>query len=149
MLWNSVHWEPTYIWNRLFTSCSYTCFQWTEDGQGFQIQYLTLDTWPGSCAAHLRTELWAREFEFWCFIFRTHLNMHNIWVTLSKAPLRQVLLHETSGSSTKSQVLDVKTLPVFSPLKISVIGTIPGRFDQLNCWISSVVYRVSQKGIQS
>ena len=26
----------------------YTHFQWTEDGQGFQIQYLTLDTWPES-----------------------------------------------------------------------------------------------------
>ena len=26
----------------------YTYFQWTEDGQGFQIQYLTLDIWPGS-----------------------------------------------------------------------------------------------------
>ena len=24
--------------------CFYTYFQWTEDGQGFQIQYLTLDT---------------------------------------------------------------------------------------------------------
>ena len=30
------------------SSSSYTCFQWTEDGQSFQIQYLTLDTWPGS-----------------------------------------------------------------------------------------------------
>ena len=24
--------------------CNYTNFQWTEDRQGFQIQYLTLDT---------------------------------------------------------------------------------------------------------
>ena len=24
----------------------YTYFQWTEDGQCFQIQYLALDTWP-------------------------------------------------------------------------------------------------------
>ena len=31
----------------------------------------------------------------------------------------------TSGSSIKSQVLDLKTLPVFSPLKISVkVGVI-------------------------
>ena len=28
--------------------------------------------------------------------------------------------HATSGSSIKSQVLDLKTLPIFSPLKISV-----------------------------
>ena len=28
----------------------------------------------------------------------------------------------TSGSSIKSQVLDLKTFPVFSPLKISVNG---------------------------
>ena len=24
----------------------YTYFQWTEDRQGFEIQYLTFDTWP-------------------------------------------------------------------------------------------------------
>ena len=30
------------------SSATYTCFQWTGDGQCFQIQYLTLDTWPGS-----------------------------------------------------------------------------------------------------
>ena len=29
-------------------SMFYIYFQWTEDGQGFQIQYLTLDTWPGN-----------------------------------------------------------------------------------------------------
>ena len=29
--------------------------------------------------------------------------------------------YATSGSSIKSQVLDLKTLPIFSPLKISVI----------------------------
>ena len=28
----------------------------------------------------------------------------------------------TSGSSIKSQVLDLKTLPIFSPLKISVMN---------------------------
>ena len=27
---------------------SFVLFQWTEDGQGFQIQCLTLDTGPGS-----------------------------------------------------------------------------------------------------
>ena len=32
-----------------FTQCLmsfYTSFQWAEDGQGFQMQYLTLDTDP-------------------------------------------------------------------------------------------------------
>ena len=28
----------------------YTTFQWTEDGQDLQIQYLTPDTWSGSWA---------------------------------------------------------------------------------------------------
>ena len=28
----------------------YTSFRWTEDGRGFQIRYLTLDTWPGNWA---------------------------------------------------------------------------------------------------
>ena len=28
--------------------------------------------------------------------------------------------HATSGSSIKSQVLDLKTLPIFGPLKMSV-----------------------------
>ena len=31
----------------------HTYFQWTEDGQGFQIQYLTLDTWLRSGAFSL------------------------------------------------------------------------------------------------
>ena len=60
-----------------------TYFQWTEDRQGFQIEYLTLDAWPGSCAAHLRTELWESEIWILMFHFRTHLNMYEMWVILS------------------------------------------------------------------
>ena len=31
--------------------------QSTEDGQGFQIQHLALDTWPRSCASKINAEL--------------------------------------------------------------------------------------------
>ena len=30
-----------------------TYFQWTEDGQSFQIEYLTLDTGPGNIKSHV------------------------------------------------------------------------------------------------
>ena len=34
-----------FFWVGTVGRVHYTYFQWTEDRQGFQIQYLTIDTW--------------------------------------------------------------------------------------------------------
>ena len=46
----------------------YTSFQWTEDRQGFQIQYLTVDTWPDNIHDADSTEI----HRAWADLNQTH-----------------------------------------------------------------------------
>ena len=45
---------------------------------------------------------------------------HNFRVKYQESSIVCLRSFATSGSSVKSQVLDLKTLPIFSPLKVSV-----------------------------
>ena len=84
-----------------FTTQVYTYFQWTEDRQGFQIQYLTLDTWLGIIIFFINSAL-------------TFL-MRNFWVKYEESSVGFENLAYLQSIENKCNSVLIQTLNFISP----------------------------------